>query len=161
MPPRRSLPLIVKSPVRIERSNRVVSAPITNSAALEHKREGMFRLWKPRKHEKILIVLFLLTLPLSNPWVRGDGVGYYAYARAMLIEHRLDFQNDWKHGNESFALSNLDARLRAQMGSEFRALQKRLGHASVEATRLYTRVSDASVVAEYRRALGLGQADAP
>ena len=28
-------------------------------------------------------------------------------------------------------------------------LQKRLGHATVEATRLYTRVSDASVVAEY------------
>jgi integrase/recombinase XerD len=40
-------------------------------------------------------------------------------------------------------------------------LQKRLGHASVEATRLYTRVSDASVVAEYRRALGLSQADTP
>jgi integrase len=40
-------------------------------------------------------------------------------------------------------------------------LQKRLGHASVEATRLYTQVSDASVVAEYRRALGLSQADAP
>jgi hypothetical protein len=87
----------------------VASAPITSSAALERKREGMFRLWKPRKYEKLLVVLFLLTVPLSNPWVRGDGVGYYAYARAMLIEHRLDFQNDWKHGNESFALGNLDA----------------------------------------------------
>jgi len=33
-------------------------------------------------------------------------------------------------------------------------LQKRLGHASPESTRLYTRVSDSTVVAEYRRALG-------
>jgi integrase len=33
-------------------------------------------------------------------------------------------------------------------------LQKRLGHASVESTRIYTRVSDAAVVADYRRALG-------
>ena len=38
-------------------------------------------------------------------------------------------------------------------------LQKRLGHASPEATRLYTRVSDAAVVAEYRRALGEGAHD--
>ena len=34
------------------------------------------------------------------------------------------------------------------------SLQKRLGHASPESTRIYTRVSDAEVVAEYRRALG-------
>jgi integrase/recombinase XerD len=35
------------------------------------------------------------------------------------------------------------------------SLQKRLGHASPESTRLYTRVTDATVVAEYRHALGL------
>jgi integrase len=34
-------------------------------------------------------------------------------------------------------------------------LQKRLGHASAESTRLYTRISDPAVVADYRRALGL------
>jgi integrase len=33
-------------------------------------------------------------------------------------------------------------------------LQKRLGHASPESTRIYTRVSDPVVVAEYRQALG-------
>jgi integrase/recombinase XerD len=32
-------------------------------------------------------------------------------------------------------------------------LQKRLGHASPESTRIYTDVSDATVVAEYRQAL--------
>ena len=34
-------------------------------------------------------------------------------------------------------------------------LQKRLGHASPESTRMYTKVSDRAVVADYRRALGL------
>lgn len=33
-------------------------------------------------------------------------------------------------------------------------LQRRLGHSSVESTRLYTRVSDLEVAADYRRALG-------
>ena len=58
--------------------------------------------------EKWLIALFLLSLPLANPWVRGDGVGYYAYARSILIEHRLDFTKDWQHGNESFTMGRLD-----------------------------------------------------
>ena len=88
----------------------MASVLTANRAELQSKQEGALRLWKPHKYEKFLIVLFLLTLPLSNPWVRGDGVGYYAYARAMLIEHHLDFQNDWKHGNESFAMGRLDAR---------------------------------------------------
>jgi integrase len=38
-------------------------------------------------------------------------------------------------------------------------LQKRLGHASPESTRMYTKVSDRAVVADYRRALGLDIAD--
>ncbi|MGH3609562.1 MAG: tyrosine-type recombinase/integrase, partial [Pseudonocardiaceae bacterium] len=33
-------------------------------------------------------------------------------------------------------------------------LQKRLGHASPESLRIYTRVSDPEVVADYNRALG-------
>ncbi|MCA0215576.1 MAG: tyrosine-type recombinase/integrase [Proteobacteria bacterium] len=35
-------------------------------------------------------------------------------------------------------------------------LQKRLGHASPESTRMYTRISDQAVVDDYRKALGLG-----
>jgi integrase len=37
-------------------------------------------------------------------------------------------------------------------------LQKRLGHASPESTRIYTAVSDPQMVEEYRRALGEGEA---
>jgi len=56
----------------------------------------------------VLFVLFLLTLPLVNPWVRGDGVGYYAYLRSVLIDHDLRFENDYLGGNESFVLSRVD-----------------------------------------------------
>jgi hypothetical protein len=55
-----------------------------------------------------LLVIFVLTLPLLNPWVRGDGVGYYAYARAPLIEHNLDFTHDYQFANESFREARCD-----------------------------------------------------
>jgi hypothetical protein len=58
---------------------------------------------------KLLFFLFLLTLPLANPWVRGDGVGYYAYIRSALIDHDLRFENDYLQANESFLLSKVDA----------------------------------------------------
>ncbi len=56
---------------------------------------------------KILAILFLLTLPLVNPWVRGDGVGYYAYIRSLLVEHKLAFENDWRAANESFLMDRV------------------------------------------------------
>ncbi len=63
---------------------------------------------KLSKYEKILILIFLLTLPFVNPWVRGDGVGYYAFARAALIQHNLDFRSDWEHANSSFRMGRFD-----------------------------------------------------
>ena len=57
---------------------------------------------------KALIVLFVLSLPLINPWVRGDGVGYYAFARSLLIEHRLDFTKDWYQANTSFRMDRIN-----------------------------------------------------
>jgi integrase/recombinase XerD len=45
-----------------------------------------------------------------------------------------------------------------EMGMRELTLQRRLGHASPESTRVYTRVSDPQVVAEYRHALGLDAA---
>ncbi|HVM76067.1 MAG TPA: hypothetical protein VMT75_10520 [Candidatus Saccharimonadales bacterium] len=55
-----------------------------------------------RRPERVLLVIFLASLPLVNPWVRGDGVGYYAYARAPLINHNLDFTYDYQSANQSF-----------------------------------------------------------
>jgi hypothetical protein len=68
-------------------------------------------------NEKLLLLLFLLTLPLVNPWVRGDGVGYFAYVRSALIDHDLRFENDYLSANESFLMAHVDAqgRLLPQM----------------------------------------------
>jgi len=60
---------------------------------------------------------------MLNPWVRGDGVGYYAYARAPLIEHSLDFTHDYQQANTSFRENRLDEN--GQPRAEFRT---RTGH---------------------------------
>lgn len=65
-------------------------------------------MFKLSKYERILVSVFVLTLPLANPWVRGDGVGYYAYARALIVERHLNFEKDWQHANESFRMGRLD-----------------------------------------------------
>jgi len=64
---------------------------------------------KLNRYDKILILIFVLSLPLVNPWVRGDGVGYYAYARALVVNHNLQFEPDWLHANPSFYLGRIDA----------------------------------------------------
>jgi hypothetical protein len=60
------------------------------------------------KSERLLLVLWIFSLSFLNPWVRGDGVGYYAFARAPLIEHSLDFTRDYQFANESFRGPRLD-----------------------------------------------------
>jgi hypothetical protein len=84
------------------RSDRIaVDAPLPRVAA-----SGA---WFLAANEKLLFFLFLLTLPLANPWVRGDGVGYYAYLRSAMIDHDLRFENDYLAANESFVISHVDA----------------------------------------------------
>jgi hypothetical protein len=60
-------------------------------------------------YPRVLIFFFLLTLPLVNPWVRGDGVGYYAYLRSALIDHDLNFENDYLAANKYFVMARFDA----------------------------------------------------
>ena len=60
---------------------------------------------RSRRYPRILLILFLCTLPLVNPIVHGDGVGYYAYVRAPLIQHNLRFEEDWRHANLNFSQS--------------------------------------------------------
>jgi len=64
---------------------------------------------RPKNFSRTMLVLFLMSLPLLNPWVRGDGVGYYAFGRALLIQHNLDFAPDYQHANEGFREARLDA----------------------------------------------------
>ena len=72
--------------------------------------EGQDRLesGRSRRFERWLVFIFLASLPLMNPWVRGDGIGYYALARAPLIEHSLDFVRDYQSGNASFRDARID-----------------------------------------------------
>lgn len=49
---------------------------------------------------------------MVNPWVRGDGVGYYAYARSLLMDGDLRFENEWLAANPSFLRGRLDAESR-------------------------------------------------
>src|ERR1700730_8469432 len=57
---------------------------------------------------RCLIVLFVLSWPLVNPWVRGDRVGYYAYGRSLLIDHDFRFEKDWLAANPSFSQERVD-----------------------------------------------------
>src|SRR5271170_1622377 len=70
---------------------------------------GRYLLARFSNYDKILLLIFLFTLPLTNPWVRGDGVGYYAFGRSLLIEHDLDFKKDWLAANTSFRMGRTDA----------------------------------------------------
>jgi|SRR5579863_1933242 len=76
-----------------------------------------------QRYEWIIFLLFLVSLPLVNPWVRGDGVGYYAYARAPLIEHSLDFTHDYQSANQSFRDDRIDAN-----GQPLQRFRTRTGH---------------------------------
>jgi MFS family permease len=63
---------------------------------------------RPKFPPRIMLILLLVSLPLMNPWVRGDGVGYYAFARALLTQRNLDFVPDYQHANQGFREARLD-----------------------------------------------------
>lgn len=77
---------------------------------LERLNESNSQSWNARKFPpRIFLLLLIVSLPLLNPWVRGDGVGYYAFARSLLIQRNLDFTADYQHANEGFREARLDA----------------------------------------------------
>lgn len=51
---------------------------------------------------RVLVMIFLLTLPFVNPWLHGDGVGYYAYVRSLLVQHNMSFEEDKLHTSWPF-----------------------------------------------------------
>ena len=83
---------------------------------------------------------------------RNEPLSYHALAK-MFERHctRLGIRAKWVTPH---ALRHTHATQMWDGGMRELALQKRLGHASPESTRIYTRVSDSTVVAEYCRALG-------
>lgn len=79
---------------------------------------------------------------------RHEPLGYHALAK-LFERHceRLGIRDPWMTPH---ALRHTHATRMWEGGMRELALQKRLGHASPESTRLYTQVSDPMVVAEYR-----------
>lgn len=49
-----------------------------------------------------LVGAFLLTVPLANPYLRGDGHEYYAYLRSLVIDGDLRFDNEYARGDPAF-----------------------------------------------------------
>jgi integrase len=88
---------------------------------------------------------------------RDEPLGYHALAK-LFARHceRLGIRSPWVTPH---ALRHTHATRMWEGGMRELTLQKRLGHASPESTRLYTQVSDPVVVEEYRRALGEEQAE--
>ena len=54
------------------------------------------------RHEIALIGLFVVSLPLITPYIRGDGVKYYAWLRSAVIDADLHFLNEYRHGDPIF-----------------------------------------------------------
>jgi hypothetical protein len=77
------------------------------SAAEDFKANASRRRWKSFSYAKALFVLLIITLPIVNPWVHGDGVGYYAYVHSLLIDHDLQFENEWRAANSSFTIGRV------------------------------------------------------
>lgn len=83
---------------------------------------------------------------------RYEPLGYAALVK-LFERHceRLGIRTPWITPH---SLRHTHATRMFEGGMRDLTLQKRLGHASPESTRIYTDVSDATVVAEYRQALG-------
>ena len=88
---------------------------------------------------------------------RHEPLSYSGLVR-MFQRHcaRLGIRTPWLTPH---ALRHTHATAMFEQGMRELTLQKRLGHKSVESTRVYTRVADRQVVAEYQAALG--EADQP
>lgn len=84
---------------------------------------------------------------------RGEPLSYAALAK--LFARACERAGVREPRVTPHALRHTHATRMWEGGMRELALMRRLGHASPESTRMYTRVSDPAVVAEYRRALGM------
>lgn len=64
-------------------------------------REGP-RLPRLARAEVVLVAGLLATLPLVNPYIRGEGNGTYAYVRSLVLDGDLRFDNEYRRGDPSF-----------------------------------------------------------
>ena len=82
---------------------------------------------------------------------QGQPLSYDELVRTYAAAQRAGIRQPWVTPH---TLRHTHATKMWEAGMRELALQRRLGHASAESTRRYTRVSDPRVVSEYRAALG-------
>jgi hypothetical protein len=64
------------------------------------------RLPTSSRGERVLGLLLLASLPLVNPYIRGEGHGNYAYLRSLAVDGDLHFENEYRRGDPDFVTSN-------------------------------------------------------
>jgi hypothetical protein len=64
------------------------------------------RLPRLSRGERLLALALLCTLPLANPYIRGEGNGHYAYLRSAVVDGDLHFENEYRRGDPDFVTSN-------------------------------------------------------
>lgn len=105
---------------------------------------------RDRPRETDTLFVFLVG---GNGTRRSEPLSYAALAKAFArAAERAGIKSP---GVTPHALRHTHATRMWEAGMRELTLQRRLGHASPELTRIYTRVSDATVLAEYSRAMGL------
>lgn len=57
-----------------------------------------------------LTAIFFMTAAFINPYIRGDGNGYYAYIRSLVIDGDLHFENEFRRGDPAFRRTVFDDR---------------------------------------------------
>lgn len=125
------------------------------------RRERVVDLHLPRTLEAVSrYVLHERPVDAESPFVflvggngtrRSEPLSYQALARGFA--RRMDRLGLRGPDKTPHALRHSHATAMWEGGMRELALQKRLGHSSPESTRIYTRVSDEAVLAEYARAL--------
>jgi hypothetical protein len=52
-----------------------------------------------RRQRLLLLALFGLSIPVITPYLRGDGIAYYAYVASAIIDGDLQFENEYRRSD--------------------------------------------------------------
>lgn len=63
------------------------------------------RLPQLSRGERRFALLFLLSLPLLQPQLRGEGNGHYAWVASLAVDGDLDLENQYRRGDPDFVAS--------------------------------------------------------
>lgn len=52
-----------------------------------------------RRQRLLLIATFAVSIPVITPYLRGDGIAYYAYVASAIIDGDLQFENEYRRSD--------------------------------------------------------------